>query len=89
MYGSIKYEQLNSWKTIPIHHKILKPEYKDIKMNRVKNNRDISSIDGEIKIFGTENGVSVIDSPIKTKILSFIKNDGLKTREFISRTISY
>ncbi len=55
-------------------------------MNRVKNNRDISSIDGEIKIFGTENGVSVIDSPIKTKILSFIKNDGLNGSDIVTLT---
>lgn len=55
-------------------------------MNRVKNNRDRSSIDGEIKIFGTENGVSVIDSPIKTKILSFIKNDGLNGSDIVTLT---
>ena len=32
---------------------------------------------GEIKIFGTDAGVNVIDSPIKSKILSLLLNKGL------------
>lgn len=41
---------------------------------------------GEIKIFGTPNGVNVIDSPIKAKILSILKDKGLSGSEIVSLT---
>lgn len=40
----------------------------------------------EIKIFGTENGVSVIDSPVKAKILSLMKNDELNGSDIVTLT---
>ncbi len=40
----------------------------------------------EIKIFGTSKGVNVIDSPIKGKILSLLKNGGLSGSEIVFLT---
>ena len=40
----------------------------------------------EIKIFGTEKGVNVIDSPIKTKILSLLKDKGLNGSDIVLLT---
>lgn len=49
------------------------------------NKNDISG--EEIKIFGTENGVNVIESPIKTRILSLIKsNKGLNGSDIVLLT---
>ncbi|MCE5213339.1 MAG: ArsR family transcriptional regulator [Methanobacterium sp.] len=42
--------------------------------------------DGEIKIFGTDAGVYVIDSPIKTKILSLLLNKGLNGSDIVLMT---
>lgn len=41
---------------------------------------------GDIKIFGTDEGVNVIDSPIKTKILSLLKNKGLNGSDIVMLT---
>lgn len=43
-------------------------------MDQVNNIKQDISISKEIKIFGTEKGVNVIESPIKTKILSLLRN---------------
>ncbi len=48
--------------------------------------RDISGNE-EIKIFGTEKGLNVIESPIKTKILSLLKNNkGLNGSDIVVLT---
>jgi len=41
---------------------------------------------GEIKIYGTPGGVNVIDSPIKAKILSSLKDGGLNGSDIVSLT---
>lgn len=47
---------------------------------------DFSEIE-EINIFGTEKGVNLIDSPIKTRILSLLKsNNGLNGLDIVSLT---
>jgi hypothetical protein len=55
-------------------------------MNHIKNSKKGPSENREIKIFGTENGVSVIDSPIKTKILSLLKNEELNGSDIVTLT---
>ncbi|HTX61650.1 MAG TPA: V4R domain-containing protein [Methanobacterium sp.] len=56
-------------------------------MAKIKTNiKDRSSIE-EIKIFGTEYGVNVIESPIKTRILSLLKsNKGLNGSDIVLLT---
>lgn len=41
---------------------------------------------GEIKLYGTPQGVNVIDSPIKAKILSLLKEGGLNGSDIVSLT---
>ncbi len=41
---------------------------------------------GEIKLFSTTNGVNIIDSPIKSKILSLLMNKGLNGSDIVSLT---
>lgn len=41
---------------------------------------------GEIKMFGTPQGVNVIDSPIKAKILSILNEGGLSGSKIVSLT---
>lgn len=55
-------------------------------MNHTKNSKQEPTRNREIKIFGTENGVNVIDSPIKTKILSFLKNEELNGSDIVKLT---
>jgi len=56
-------------------------------MDQVKNIKpDFSEIE-EINIFGTEKGVNVIESPIKTRILSLLKtNKGLNGSDIVLLT---
>lgn len=44
-------------------------------MNQITNIKQDLSGNEEIKIFGTKNGINVIESPIKAKILSLLKNN--------------
>ena len=55
-------------------------------MEGLQNKQKESSNDGEIKIFGTSEGVNVIDSPIKAKILSLLKDGGLSGSDIVSLT---
>ncbi len=41
---------------------------------------------GEIKMFGTPQGINVIDSPIKAKILSILKDGGLSASKIVLLT---
>ncbi len=52
-------------------------------MEDVKNKNERT---GEIKIFGTTKGVNVIDSPIKAKILSLLRNRGLNGSDIVLLT---
>ena len=52
-------------------------------MVQVKNKIDDS---GEIKLFSSTTGVNVIDSPIKSKILSLLRNGGLNGSDIVSLT---
>lgn len=55
-------------------------------MNQVNNIERDTSRNDEIKIFGTEKGVNIIESPIKTKILSLLKNKGLNGSDIVTLT---
>jgi uncharacterized protein len=56
-------------------------------MVQVKNKQPDNLESEEIKIFGTENGVNVIESPIKTKILSLLSsNKGLNGSDIVLLT---
>ncbi len=48
-------------------------------------NLDVSEIDS-IKIFGTAKGVNVVESPVKTKILSLLKEEGLNGSDIVVLT---
>lgn len=48
-------------------------------------NLNVSEIDA-IKIFGTNKGVNVVESPIKTKILSLLKYEGLNGSDIVILT---
>jgi uncharacterized protein len=54
-------------------------------MNQVKTKKlkRESIRNGEIKIFGTQDGINVVESPIKTKILSLLKNGGLNGSDIV------
>lgn len=54
-------------------------------MDEAKNKPEFSEIE-EINIFGTEKGVNVIDSPIKTRILSLLKSKGLNGSDIVLLT---
>ena len=55
-------------------------------MEQVRTKQEKSGKIGEIKIFGTSRGINVIDSPIKAKILSLLKEGGLSGSEIVSLT---
>lgn len=56
-------------------------------MEHTANDRqEESSSNGEIKIFGTPKGVNVVDSPVKAKILSLLKDGGLSGSDIVSLT---
>lgn len=59
-----------------------------MKMNQAKTNKIQGKppIKDEIKIFGTDKGINVIDSPIKTKILSLLKDKGLNGSDIVLYT---
>jgi len=40
----------------------------------------------EVKIFGTQKGINVIESPIKTRILSLLKDEGLNGSDIVVLT---
>ncbi len=55
----------------------------DFIMEHVKNKHNNS---GEIKLFSSTTGVNVIDSPIKSKILSLLRNRGLNGSNIVLLT---
>lgn len=55
-------------------------------VSREKIEVENSTINREIKIFGTSKGVNVVDSPIKAKILSILKNRGLSGSDIVLLT---
>ncbi|HEY0196481.1 MAG TPA: V4R domain-containing protein [Methanobacterium sp.] len=56
-------------------------------MNQITNIKQDLPVNEEIKIFGTKNGINVIESPIKAKILSLLKNNkGLNGFDIVVQT---